>query len=445
MSKKLLLAATTAAILNVSPAFAASDADIKALQAEIAAMKQNYETKIDGLEKRLKDMESAQATQAAAVQPAAGNAPQTQSGDNAFNPAIGVVLNGHYAAFSNDEPDIAGFGVGEEGGRAGEGFALDEAELNFSANVDDKFAGKLTASLSEEDGETEVELEEAYIETTALPGGLNLRAGRSLQPIGYLNEHHEHTDDFADRPLPNRVFLNNAYKDDGITASWVLPTDWYTEVGAALNRGNDFPGGGSDGADFGSWLAYARTGGDIGDNASWLFGLSTVQARPGERSANDDTVLFHGDSNLYAASLRMTWAPTGNNVDQEVSLQGEYFRRSEDGTYEDTDAGTGAVAYDDHQDGWYAQSVYKFAPQWRAGLRYSELEPGDVPAGLLGSALDSEGHNPWNLALMGDWSNSEFSRVRVQYGHEEPSSGHNDDQILVQYIMSLGAHPAHTY
>ncbi|HPF77801.1 MAG TPA: hypothetical protein PLF01_00795, partial [Alphaproteobacteria bacterium] len=131
--------------------------------------------------------------------------------------------------------------------------------------------------------------------------------------------------------------------------------------------------------------------------------------------------------------------------EQEVSLQGEYFRRSEEGTYEDTDAGTGAVAYDDHQDGWYAQGVYKFAPQWRIGARYSELNPGDVPAGLAGSALDSAGHDPWNAALMMDWSNSEFSRLRLQYGHEEPSKGNDDDQIILQYIMSIGAHPAHIY
>lgn len=445
MSNKLLWVASVAAILNVSPAYAADDANLDTLRAEIQAMKQTYESKISSLESRLKEMEGTQAQQAASVQPAAGGAPSPQSNPNAFNPAIGAVLNGHYAAFTNDRPDVAGFAVGEEGGRAGEGLAVDEAEINFSANVDDKFFGKLTASLAEEDGETEVELEEAFVETSAIPGGVTVKAGRFLQPVGYINEHHQHTDDFADRPLPNRVFLNNSYKDDGVMASAILPTDQFVEVGGGVYRGNDFPGGGSDGSDFGTWLGYARTGGDIGDNISWLAGLSTLQARAGSRGGNDDVVTFHGDSDLYAASLRLGWAPTGNTAEQEVSFQGEYFRRSEDGTYEDTDAGTGAVAYDDHQNGWYAQSVYKFAPQWRVGARYSELNPGDVPAGLVGSALDSDGHDPWNATLMGDWSNSEFSRVRVQFGHEEPSAGREDNQVILQYIMSIGAHPAHIF
>lgn len=46
---------------------------------------------------------------------------------------------------------------------------------------------------------------------------------------------------------------------------------------------------------------------------------------------------------------------------------------------------------------------------------------------------------------MVDWSNSEFSRIRVQYNHESPGDGIEDDQILLQYIMSLGAHGAHKY
>lgn len=443
MSRSMILATAIAGVAMVTAPFAhaADEADIQALRAEIQAMKQTYESKIKTLENRLNEMETAK------IEPAAGGSSplQTQSGSNAFNPAIGAVLNGHYAAFTNDRPDVAGFAIGEEGGRTGEGLAIDEAELHFSANVDDKFAGKITAAFAEEDGETEVELEEAYIESAALPAGITVRAGRFLQPVGYINERHAHTDDFADRPLPNRVFLNTSYKDDGVMASLIAPTDFYMEVGGGVYRGNDFPGGGSDGADFGTSLGYARTGGDIGDDASWLFSLSTLQTRSGERNGNNDLTLFHGDSGLYAAALRTTWAPTGNSREQELSLQAEYFRRSEDGTYEDTSSGTGTIAYDSHQDGWYAQSVYRFAPQWRIGARYSILNPGDVPAGLAGSSLDNGGHAPWNAAIMGDWSNSEFSRLRLQYGHEEPAAGREDDQIILQYIMSIGAHPAHTY
>lgn len=432
MSRTLLRAAITAALLlGVSnTALAASDS-----QSEIAALK----AQMAQMQNRLNQLEQAQAA-------APTSAPSgTQSSDNAFNPAISAVLNGYYAAFSRDNSNLSGFAVGEEGGRTGEGLALDEAEINLRSNVDDKFTANLTASLSEEDGETEIELEEAWIRTLGLPYGLGVQAGRSLMPIGYLNEHHEHTDDFADRPLPNRAFLNNAYKDDGVLASWILPTDFYSEIGGGIVRGNDFPGGGSSGSDPGAWAAYAKIGGDIANNQNWLAELSTLQATPDERSSNDDAVLFRGDSDLYGASLRYVWNPTGNAKEQEVTLQGEYFLRKENGTYEDTDAGTGEVAFDDHQSGWYAQGVYKFAPQWRIGGRYSQMNAPDVPAGLAGSALDNEGHDPWNAAIMADWTNSEFGRVRLQFGHEEPSSGEKDNQVILQYIMSIGAHPAHSF
>ncbi len=452
MSKKLLLAASVAAIITASPALA-GDADLEALRNEIRAMQQAYESKINQLEQKVETLEAKQsqtAARVAATEPAAGGSaiPATSErriNDNSFNPEIGVILNGQYQSFSEGSSEFAGFAVGEEAERGEEGFGLGETELNFSANVDNLFRGSATVALHEHGGETEVEIEEAYVETTSLPYGLQAKAGRFFSELGYLNSHHSHADDFADRPLTNRAFLDGNYGDDGVQVSAVLPTDIYSEVGGGVYRGDDLPGGGADGNDIGSWTAYGRVGGDIGDNTSWRLGLSTLQVEGGERSANEDMVVFDGDSGLYIADARAVYAPTGNNAEQEIILQGEYFYRDEDGTYDDMDAGTGAVAYDDSQSGWYAQSVYKFHPKWRVGARYSQLYAGDVPAGLAGSALDDGGHNPWAATAMVDWTNSEFSRARVQFNREELSDGNEDDQIILQYIMSLGAHGAHAY
>ncbi len=455
MSNKLLLAASAVAILSASPSFAADDVNLQTLQAEIQAMRQAYEGKIEQLEQKVETLQ-AQQTQTAekvtSIEPAAGGTTPTRPAtatrriaDNSFNPEIGVILQGKYQSFSEDSSEFAGFAVGEESERGEEGLGIDETELNFSASVDNLFRGSTTIALHEHDGETEVEIEEAYVETMAMPYGLNAKAGRFFQELGYLNSHHSHADDFADRPLPNRAFLDSNYGDDGVQLSAVLPTDFYSEIGGGVYRGEDFPGGGADGNDIGSWTAYGRVGGDIGDNTSWRLGISTLQVDGAERSANEDMVVFDGDSGLYIADARLTYAPTGNAQQQEVILQGEYFHRDEDGTYDDMDAGTGAVAYDDSQSGWYAQSVYKFHPQWRVGARYSQLYAGDVPAGLAGSALDDSGHNPWAASAMVDWSNSEFSRVRAQFNREELSDGNEDDQIVLQYIMSIGAHGAHPF
>ncbi|MDG1287443.1 MAG: hypothetical protein P8P30_07740 [Rickettsiales bacterium] len=435
-------------LLTSTTALAASDTELQQIRDDIKAMKQAYEGRIAGLESKLQKVKTTNAsvnqTTAAVAAPATRNVK-----GNSFNPSIGVILNGQYNSFSSEEGDIAGFAVGEEGERGGEGFGVDHTELNFSANVDDKFTGSVTAAIAQHEGSTELELEEAFVQTLpgmGLPDGMSVKAGRALWTLGYLNEHHAHTDDFTDRPLPYRAFLDGAYNDDGAEISYILPTDFYSEIGGGIFRGDDFPYGEGSGEGVGAFSAYARVGGDIGHNQSWRIGASLLHGEAdGTRASNEDTVTFSGDSSLYIADARYVWAPTGNAREQEVILQGEYFWRQEDGLYEDTNAGTGGVNFDDSSSGWYAQSVYKFDPQWRIGARYSQLNAADTPLGLAGSALDADGYNPKAYSAMLDWTNSEFSRMRLQYNREELSRDQDDNQFTVQYIMSLGAHGAHKY
>jgi hypothetical protein len=64
--------------------------------------------------------------------------------------------------------------------------------------------------------------------------------------------------------------------------------------------------------------------------------------------------------------------------------------------------------------------------------------------GLPPTTLDSDDQSPWRISSMIDFSNSEFSRIRLQYSHEGTGLG-NADLIFLQYIMSLGSHGAHQY
>ncbi|CAM9640049.1 unnamed protein product, partial [Phaeothamnion confervicola] len=189
-------------LLLSTTAFAASDSEIEAVKAEIHAMRQSYESRIAELETKLSKIENPKP----AIQQTAAPVSVRQSArtirDNSFNPSIGLILNGKYSGFSEDSSEFAGFAVGEEGERGKQGFGIDESEFNFSSNVDDKFYGSVTAAIVREGGEDKIELEEAYVQTLpgmGLPKGMNVKAGRALWTLGYLNEHHAHTDDFADR------------------------------------------------------------------------------------------------------------------------------------------------------------------------------------------------------------------------------------------------------
>ena len=428
----------------------AADDDVTSIRDEIKQLSESYEARIAELESRLEKMEMTEGRAVSSEAESASNATRNRRFfDNTFNPSIGVILNGRYSEFSTTSSEFGGFAVGEEGERGREGLAIDESEINFSASVDDKFYSSLTAAIVREDGEGKIELEEAYAQTMpgfSLPNGLSAKAGRAFWTLGYLNEHHAHADDFADRPLPYRVFLNKAFNDDGVEFSYVLPTDLYAEVGGGVFRGDDFPLGNADGEIFRQWSSYVRIGGDIGYDQSWRLGGYTLSGEPtGGRTSNESTVTFTGDTKLYVTDFRYTWAPGGNSRQREIILQGEYFWRNESGTYEDTNAATGAVNFDDSSNGWYAQGVYKINPQWRLGARYSRLEAPDVPVGLVDSALDSSGHDPVAYSAMVDWTNSEFSRLRFQFNREKLSSGESDKQIIAQYVMSFGAHGAHKY
>jgi outer membrane receptor protein involved in Fe transport len=140
-----------------------------------------------------------------------------------------------------------------------------------------------------------------------------------------------------------------------------------------------------------------------------------------------------------------------------LKLAAEYFRRNESGTLDCGDADplapsacTGGLsgAYRSTQSGLYAQAVYQFMPRWRVGYRYDRLWRGDVDflGADIGATIASlADYDPTRHSLMLDWSPSEFSRLRLQYSRDSSMEGVDENQWLLQYIHSLGAHGAHKF
>ena len=60
--------------------------------------------------------------------------------------------------------------------------------------------------------------------------------------------------------------------------------------------------------------------------------------------------------------------------------------------------------------------------------------------------LDSlSGFNPQRYALMFDYTPSEFSRFRMQVQQSKLLPDVTDNQVFLQYILTLGAHGGHKY
>lgn len=443
---RLLLPASLLALLS-SPAFAA-DRSLDAIRQEIEQMRRDYESRISDLETRLKKAEDSAGQSAAKAEAAEQAARQVASApavvpaapaaaNNAFNPAIGVVLNGTFAAMDRDPAAyrIPGFQLANGAKPGQRGFALGESEVNLNANIDHALFGNLTVSL---DRDNTVSVEEGYIQTTALPWGLTVRAGRFFSGIGYLNEQHAHTWDFADAPLPYRAMLADQYGDDGVQVRWLASTAMFLELGAEGFRGDAFPADGAGNRGVGGASAFVHVGDDIGEageGGSWRAGLSHLWTKAQARTNGTD--VFTGDDHTYIADAVYKWAPNGNFNDRYIKLQAEAFLRREAGQLN-------GIGYAATQNGFYVQGVYQFIPQWRVGLRYDQVASADPGAALAGSVVDPQGHVGRRESAMIDYSTSEFGRFRLQ-GNLDQSQPKTDKQILLQYTVSLGAHGAHIF
>lgn len=466
MSRKTIhpsvMAVALAAASVSCSASAADPSDLQQIRQEIDQLRQTYGSRIRELEQRLQRAESSAASAKASADASAQKLAQAPvasseskapaSGPNALNPGVSLVLSGLYSNLSKDPEGyrIRNFIPGGEIGPGKRGFSLTESELGLSANIDHLFYGQANFSIS---SDNEIEAEEAFVQTTTLPKGFTLKAGRYLSGIGYLNDQHSHTWDFVDAPLAYQAFLGGQFKQDGVQMRWLAPSDTFLELGGELGNGGKFPGADRNKNGAGAAALFAHVGGDVGLSNSWRSGLSWLRTAPRARSYDTTDVTgsnvtneFSGRSRLWLADFVWKWAPNGNAERTNLKLQGEYFRRRENGSLVYDTASTASTgSYLSSQSGWYLQGVYQFMPQWRTGLRYDRLASGNTDYGSNAGVLANTGFNPTRSSLMFDWTPSEFSRVRLQFARDKSRDEVADRQIFLQYQMSLGAHGAHQF
>ncbi|TBO31103.1 hypothetical protein EYS42_07575 [Aquabacterium lacunae] len=435
--------------LSAQPVLAngpASPADIQRLQQELRELRQQYEGRLQHLEQQLQQALQRPAPSTAAAPQDATTPGTAQAGNasaNRYNPAISLVLSGVYAHLQQD-PGTWGLGQFMPGdgelGPGEKGLRLGESELRLSASIDPWWSGVLNLALTPEN---EAEVEEAFVQSTALLDGLTLKAGRFRSGLGYLNEQHPHTWDFVDAPLPQQAFLAGGLGHDGLQARLLLPTEQFVELGAEAGRGATADNGA------GSTLVFARTGGDIGTSHNWRLGVSHLWERGLSRSWEDAAGLnhaFEGRSRLWAIDGVWKWAPNGNAKSTSFKLQGEVYQRDLTGDLQADTAGAASTdAFGHKARGYYVQGVYQFAPRWRLGLRHDEVSPGTPMLGANTGLVSWNDHTPQRQSLMLDYAPSEFSRWRVQVNNDRVRSDLRDTQVFLQYQMSLGAHGAHSY
>lgn len=339
---------------------------------------------------------------------------------------------------------------------AEEGFNLRHLELQFSADVDPYFRGSAIAAIDLEGAE----LETAEIETTALPLGLKVKGGKFYSNFGYINAQHSHQWDFTDQPLVYELLLgSHGLNDKGVQLSWLAPTPFYLLAGVESFQGAnekmfDYHGDGPLPRHEGPRVAagWLKAGPSLPGGHGLQLGVFGVNGKhQEEHDGDEDGTLDHwldGDNRLYGFDGVYKFNSPKPYGQGDVFLQAEYAFRDKDLTVVQHDLNPAVVgnSLEVKQDGYYAQAGYGFLPRWRAAARWEEVGLNNQTKGPDGSVTDYSSSR--RASAMVDFTPTEFSRLRLQLNrgsYSLPEGRENATTVFVQWMVSIGAHGAHSF
>jgi len=336
------------------------------------------------------------------------------------------------------------------------GFTLPNEEIFLDGAVDPYFKGVADLVFKlDENNETEVELEEVYLTTTALPWNLQAKGGQFFTEFGRINQQHPHAWDFVDQPLViGRMFGPEGLRNPGARLSWLAPTPFYSEAFLTVQNshgGTAFSFRNADEELFGrpplerrvrnpGDLLYApryAASFDLTDSQTVVAGLSGAFA-PNASGPNTRTQIYGGD--LYW-KWKPPWQAGGFPF---ASWQTEALgRRYEAGaaTLERPGLPTVALPRETLFDwGVYSQVLYGFTQRWVAGLR------GDWVSGDRGAFSPDENRaDRFRVSPNLTFFPTEFSKLRLQYNYDHGQLLGDDSSVWMQVEFLLGTHAAHKF
>ena len=137
---------------------------------------------------------------------------------------MNISFDGLFALAGSSARDLDHIEVGDHDPQQ-RGFNARNIELAFDGAVDPYFEGFANIVFKlDNDNQTQVEVEEAFLQTTSLPFNLQLKAGQFFSAFGRINPTHPHTWDFADAPIVHgRLLGPDGLRGVGAQISWMVP------------------------------------------------------------------------------------------------------------------------------------------------------------------------------------------------------------------------------
>src|SRR5438874_505781 len=369
---------------------------------------------------------------------------------------MNISLDGLFALAYSSAKDLDHIEVGDHDPQQ-RGFNARNTELAFDGAVDPYFEGFANIVFKlDNDNETEVEVEEAFMQTTSLPFNLQLKGGQFFAAFGRLNPTHPHTWDFVDTPLVNGLFLGpDGLRGVGAQGSWTLPLPWYSQLIFASQNGRgstgfSFRNPGDDGMFFDRittdrearglqdfvWIPRFENSVDLSPTQVVLAGVSGAFGS-NETGANART-------QIYGADVFYKWKSShAEGGFPFVKWQTEFmYRRFQAGHGADDSF---AVAETFHDWGLYSQVLWGFKKGWVAGIRGDYVHMQDS---MFTDDLDRQPR--WRLSANLTWYPTEFSKIRLQYNQDFLQenfflSAREVESVFLQWEFILGAHGAHKF
>jgi hypothetical protein len=428
-------------------------ADIDRLRQQFEALREQYDRRLTTLETRLAALEATAKTSgqaappqplpaaptpaqavvppptppagAEAAPPAARPTPQgTQvpvpsGAAGAGGPEGSLPVYGNVSALSKVfNPDIAVIGdvIGAAGRNLvepGPAFEFHEGEVSYQAVVDPYARADFFFSF----GESGVEVEEGYLTFTSLPGGLLTRVGKMRGAFGKVDLMHTHVLPWVDRPLVVRNLAGgeDGIDDTGVSVQRLIPNPWlFLEATGQVFRGTSSLFNASSRSDL-TYVGHLRGYHDITESSNIDVGGSAAY---GHNDVGPDR-----KTRLFGVDATIRYRPLRRAIYRQFVGRTELIWSRRDEPF-----GT-ARSF-----GFYASGDYQVARRWFTGARYDWSDRPDDPF------LTDKG-----TALLLTYWPSEFSQVRGEWRRTRYAEGRVANEVLFQFLFSIGAHGAHPF
>ncbi len=320
----------------------------------------------------------------------------------AFNPDIS--LNG----------DLLG-SIGHNEVRPVPSMEMHEAELGIQSVIDPYSRGDVFISF----GETGVNVEEAFITLTALPGEFVARIGKMRADFGKVNTTHNHALAWTDRPLVTENLLNgeDGITDMGLSMSRILPApgDLFLEATGQVFRGDSGELFKASRKNDLSIVGHLRGYEDLTENTNLELGYSYAQ---GHNELGHDFL-----TKLHGIDLSLRWKPLRRSIYNSLLWRSEFVWSQRD-----------QLPVRERAFGLYSSLEYRLDQRWTVGGRFDWSE-----RATLASQVDRGGS-----AILTYWM-SEFSQARGQYRFTRYDGNRSGNEIRLQLLFVMGAHGAHPF